>query len=288
MTKERTTRSSRSASTALATHWPEYLIEAWALGSFMVSAAIVTIAVESAGSPLRSVLPDADLRRGLIGIIMGLTALALIHSRWGRRSGAHMNPAVTLTFLALGRIAAWDALFYVLAQFVGGLAGLLLVYWASGAALAAPEVNFVATLPGPAGPYAALVAEFVISAGLMLVVLSFVGRARWAPYTGYAAAVLIAVYITVEAPLSGMSMNPARSLASALPAGRLQELWIYFVAPTLGMLAAAAIYQGVSAGRRRGCAKLFHANDVRCIHCGFEPAEDSTSSRPTPTAEHPV
>lgn len=288
MTTDQGTPSSRGARAALASHWPEYLIEAWALGTFMVSAAVTAIVLESAGSPLRSALPDADLRRALGGICMGLTALALIYSRWGRQSGAHMNPAVTLTFLALRRIAPWDAFFYALAQFAGGLAGLLLVDWAAGTALGAPEVNFVATVPGPAGPYAALVAEFAISAGLMLVVLGFTGRPQWAPYTGCAAAVLVAVYITVEAPLSGMSMNPARSLASAIPAGRPQELWIYFLGPTLGMFAAAATYHAVAAGRHRGCAKFFHASDVRCIHCGFEPARGSSSSRAAPTAEHPI
>jgi aquaporin Z len=83
--------------------------------------------------------------------------------------------------------------------------------------------------------------------------------------------VLVALYITFEAPLSGMSMNPARSLASALPAGHFDDLWVYFAAPPLGMLAAATLHRLV--GRRAdGCAKLRHAEDVRCIHCGFEPA----------------
>ena len=59
---------------------------------------------------------------------MGLTAVGIISSPWGQRSGAHMNPAVTLTFLSLGKIAAWDALFYVLAQFAGSLTGSLACY----------------------------------------------------------------------------------------------------------------------------------------------------------------
>lgn len=274
------------ARTALARHWPEYLIEAWALGMFMVSAALVTIAIESAGSPLRMALPDPDLRRALNGACMGLTALLLIHSRWGRQSGAHMNPAVTLAFLSLGRLAPWDAAFYVAAQFLGGLAGIVLIQGLTGAALAAPEVNFVTTVPGPAGAGPALLAEFAISAGLMLTVLTMAGRERSAPYVGYAAALLVAAYITFEAPLSGMSMNPARTLASALAAGRFDALWVYFVAPTLGMLTAARVYAAATEGIDRGCGKLIHPADVRCIHCGHVPTADARRSQRSPATEN--
>jgi aquaporin Z len=219
----------------------------------MVSATVVTLALESAASPLRAVLTDPVLRRVIAGLCMGATALVLIYSHWGRRSGAHMNPAVTLAFLSLGRVARWDAAFYVAAQFLGGLAGVLVVYAVAGAALAAPEVNFAVTAPGPAGVGVAFAAEFVISAGMMLTVLTVSGQPRLAPYTGCAAAALVAAYIAVEAPLSGMSMNPARSLASAAPAGMPGHLWIYFLAPPLGMLTAAQLYARAGAARR-GCA----------------------------------
>src|SRR6185436_13047471 len=89
-------------------HWPEYLIEAWALGMFMISAACVTALLEHPASPVHQVIPNAFARRALIGLAMGLTAIALIYSPWGQRSGAHMNPATTLTFLRLGKITLWD------------------------------------------------------------------------------------------------------------------------------------------------------------------------------------
>lgn len=271
---------------ALRTHWPEYLIEAWALGMFMVSAGLVTLLVESVASPLRAALPDPVVRRSLIGLAMGLTAVALIYSRWGQRSGAHMNPAVTLTFLALRRIAPWDAAFYVLAQFVGASVGVLAVAVLAGSAFAAPEVNYVATLPGRAGPAVAFIAEALISGGLMITVLALSGHARLARVTGLCAGGLIALYVALEAPLSGMSMNPARSLASAAPAHLWQGLWIYFTAPPLGMLAAAGLYRLLPGRLRGGCAKLDHCPDLPCIHCGHVPPDDLLPIASSRSAAH--
>jgi aquaporin Z len=195
---------------------------------------------------------------------MGVTAIALIYSPWGKRSGAHMNPAVTLTFWRLGRMKGADALFYAAAQFAGGMLGVLLVHRVFGERFAAPPVAFVATQPSH-GPALAFVAELVISCGLMATVLAFTSRARLAPFTGLAAGALVALYIALEAPFSGMSMNPARSFASAAPAGLWDALWIYFVAPPLGMLGAAALHARF--GAQPACAKLQHARGVRCIHC---------------------
>src|SRR6516164_226050 len=106
---------------ALRKHWPEYLIEGWALGTFMVSAGIVATLLGAPSSPLHRAISSPLWSNVGGGIAMGLTAIALIHSRWGKRSGAHMNPAVTLTFLRLGKISPWDALFFVIAQVVGAL-----------------------------------------------------------------------------------------------------------------------------------------------------------------------
>ena len=105
---------------------------------------------------------------------------------------------------------------------------------------------------------------------MMCVVLNLLASARYASLTGVAAGILVAVYISLEAPLSGMSMNPARSFASAAPWQHWQSLWIYILAPPLGMLAAAQWH----ARRRRAaaCAKLMHTGRERCIHCGYQPA----------------
>jgi aquaporin Z len=261
---------------ALREHWPEYAIEAWALGMFMVSAGVFAVLLDYPGSPLHRAIDNPTVRRILAGIAMGLTAIALIYSPWGKRSGAHMNPAVTLSFLRLGKIRRSDALFYIGAQVGGGLIGVLLVASVFGAAFAEPPVRFAATLPGPSGVLAAFLAEVAISAGMMAMILMTAASARLAPYTGLFAGVLVATYISVEAPLSGMSMNPARSFASAIPGMLWESFWIYLSAPVLGMLLAAQVHLTARGRARTPCAKLQHPDDVRCIHCGHEPTRTTT------------
>jgi aquaporin Z len=246
-------------------HWPEYLIEAAGLGAFMLAACAFGVLLGHPDSGVVRALPDPLPRRALMGLAMGATAVLLIYSPWGRRSGAHFNPATTLTFWRLGRVQARDAAAYAAAQAAGGLAGVLLARLALEPALGHPAVRYVATVPGEAGVAPAFAAEVAITFVLMTVVLHVSNTAGLARFTGLAAGALVALYITVEAPLSGMSMNPARSLASALPAGAWEAFWIYVVAPPLGMLAAAEVY-----ARRRGdgavhCAKLNHAGGGPCI-----------------------
>lgn len=258
-----------SVTTTLKRHWPEYLIEACALGLFMISACLFAIVLEHPDSVARQAIPDALTRRLLMGMAMGGTAMALIYSPWGRRSGAHMNPSVTLTFLRLGKIAPVDALFYMAAQFVGALVATLLAATVARMALAHPAVHFAATVPGPRGPWVAFAAEVAISFVLMLTVLAVSNRPRLAHLTGVAAGLLVATWITFEAPLSGMSMNPARTVASAVPAGALSPLWIYFTAPPLGMLLAAETWRAARGARSVACAKLHHDPAFRCIfRCG--------------------
>jgi aquaporin Z len=253
-----------TAAGARAGHWCEYAIEAMLLGCFMFSACTVTALLEHPSSPLRAALPDVLTRRALIGLAMGMTAVALIYSPWGRRSGAHFNPSVTLAYLRLGKIDPRDALAYVVAQCAGGVLGVLLASLLLGMVVAHPAVRFAATLPGPHGVAVAFTAEWLMSFGLMTAVL-LVANSRLAPLTGLLCGALVATYITLEAPLSGMSMNPARSLASALFAGHWSSFWIYVAAPPLGMLAAAECYLRLRGAERVGCAKLRHDRGGSCI-----------------------
>jgi aquaporin Z len=255
----------------LGAHWPEYLAEAAGLGLFMVSASLFASLLEHPASPVRHVVTDATLRRLLMGLAMGSTSVALIYSPLGARSGAHLNPATTFTFYRLGRVHGVDAAVYVVAQFAGAAAGMLASAWLFRAWIDAPQVHYVATVPGRWGQLAASAPKAVITFVMMSTVLRVSNHPVWSRYTGLCAGGLVALYITIEAPVSGMSLNPARSFAPALLAAELDSLWIYLVAPPLGMLLAAEAYV-----RSRGigsvfCAKLHHHSTARCIfHCRFD------------------
>lgn len=256
---------------AIREHWPEYLIEAAGLCVFMISACAFATLLFHPASPVPSLIIDSTLRRVLMGCAMGLTAISIIYSPLGKRSGAHINPSVTLTFFRLGKIEAWDALFYTLAQFAGGIVGVLLAASVLGKLIAHPSVNYVTTLPGPNGLIIAFLAEIVISFILMSVVLNISNTMRLNRYTGLFAGLLVATYISIEAPLSGMSMNPARTFGSALSAWDWTALWIYFTAPPMGMLLAAELYTRIRGRRAVMCAKLHHRNNQRCIFkCGYQ------------------
>ncbi|HEY9626442.1 MAG TPA: aquaporin [Coleofasciculaceae cyanobacterium] len=252
-------------------HWPEYLMEAAELGLFMVSAGMFTCLFEYPGSPVHQAIPNADLRRLLIGIAMGVTASSLIYSPWGKQSGAHLNPAVTLTFYRLGKIDRQDAIFYVLFQCLGGLTGVVLVMLLLGNTFTQPPINYIVTVPGQLGWIAALLGELTIAFIMMMMVLLTSNSRKLSPYTGGFAGGLVMLYVFLEAPLSGFGMNPARSLASALPAQTWTAFPLYVVAPLTGMFFAAAFYQSRLGRHAVKCAKLNHHTHRRCIfHCDYQ------------------
>jgi aquaporin Z len=265
-----------SAAQSLRQHLPEYFMEAAQLGIFMISAGVFTALFEYPGSFAHQAIANSNIRRALIGLAMGGTAMGLIYSPWGRRSGAHMNPAITLTFLRLGKIPLWDALFYFVFQFAGGLAGVLLTAFALGKVFTKLPVNYVATVPGPLGDAAAFFGELIISIIIMAVILYVSNKKPIAHLTGLVAGILIACFVTFEAPLSGFGMNPARTFASSLPSGIWTALWIYFIAPPLGMLLGAQGYLMLSSNAVR-CCKLHHRSQHHCIYCGA-PGRSSASS----------
>lgn len=229
--------------TTFRTKWPEYLIEVWALGMFMLAASLVVIVVEHPAFPVHDAILSPVLRRLLIGVSMGLTAIGLIYSPWGKRSGAHLNPAVTLAQWRLNRISTPDAVAYIAAQFVGGSLAIGLLHGLLPGYMSHPSVNYVVTVPGSAGIWVALGLEFLLSFGMLTMVLAL-SNSKWlSPFTGYFVGLVVALYITVEAPFSGMSINPARTVSSALSAGIWTGWWIYFVGPIAGMWLAGWLYR---------------------------------------------
>lgn len=254
---------------AVVSHWAEYAIEATLLAAFMLSACLFTVLLFHPASPVRALVPSPFVRRLLMGLAMGGTAVGLNYSAWGKQSGAHYNPAVTLTFARLGRIAPRDAAAYVAAQFAGAVLGVLIAMLLAGGLVRDAAVRYAVTVPGPDGVAVAFVAEVTISFVLMTVVLIMANHPRYGRFTGLGAGLLVATFITLEAPLSGMSMNPARTVGSAVFAHDWTALWIYFAAPLLGMLGAAQVHLWRRVHEPDACAKLHHQNDRRCIFCDF-------------------
>lgn len=257
-------------------HWPEYLIEGVLLGLFMISTCSFTILFQYPTAPGYRAIVDPFVRRVLTGLAMGLTAIALIYSPIGRRSGAHFNPSVTLTYFRLGKIRSDDAAFYIIAQFLGGVAGVMVVKLTAGMFASAPSVRFAATMPAMNAIAIALAAEFAISFLTMTVVLIASNTRSLAPFTGLMVGLLVAAYATFESPISGFSQNPARSFASAFALGDWHFLWIYFVAPPIGMLAASEVYVRVRGAGGVFCAKLNHLGAGGCIfRCNFSALQES-------------
>ena len=257
----------------LVSHLPEYGIEAAGLAAIVFVAALVTAIVTTrlgAISPLH--------QRVLEAALVAATVLAMTYSPWGKRSGAHYNPAVTLTFLALGRMRRSDAACYIAAQAVGALIGIAAAALIAGAALRDPPVFWIVTRPGADGTLAALAGEFAVAFLLMSTVLVAGGIPALKPFVGVFAACLVFLFICVEAPLSGFSMNPARSLASALSAGTWNGFWIYVLAPPAGMLAAALVNRSVPSLPCTRCAKVQGSPHHRCIHCGYEPGRSDPAA----------
>lgn len=269
-----------SVSRAIAIHWPLYIFEGTELALFMISACVFTVILFDPSFPIQREIPSAVLRRLLMGASMGVTAILIIHSSMGKRSGAHFNPAITLTYLRLGKISRPDAFFYVLSQFMGGIAGVAVSALFLGRTLASPSVMYAETVPGKYGIAAAFAAEVFMAALLMGIVLWTSNRPAMASWTGYLVGVLITFYVLLFAPVSGFSINPARTTASAVFAEVWTAIWVYFSAPLLGMLFSAEVYVRSQGRDRILCAKLHPDNAYDCpFLCHYPGHHRDTANR---------
>jgi aquaporin Z len=233
----------------------------------MIVAGAVAVALNVLPPPFQlwlSAHPPAA--RAIFGVAMGVTAISIVYSPWGARSGAHLNPAVTLTFALLGKLRMHDAVGYALAQFVGGVLGFTIVAMLAGTLLTGPPSYAIVTKPGAFGIWAAFAGETTIAFIMMTTVLWISNASpRIARFTGVAAGTLVAIFITFEAPISGMSLNPARTFASALVGHDFTAIWLYFIAPPAGMILAALAFVALRTKRAVLCGRLNHTGPYACI-----------------------
>ena len=174
-----------------------------------------------------------------IAMVFGMVVLAMIHT-FGDVSGAHLNPAVTLGFAAARRFAWKDVPLYIIAQMSGAFAasGLLKMLFPGPGSLGA-------TLPAGSASQS-FILEIVLTAFLMLAILSVSSGAKEKGITaGLAIGSVVALEAMFAGPISGASMNPARSLAPAIVSGHLDHLWLYPAATIIGALLAVPLCIGV-------------------------------------------
>ena len=241
--------------------WPLWCSELIGTALLVSAGCSLVILAFSATSPVPALLPDTAVRRAVTGFLFGSVGALIAVSPVGKISGAHINPVVTLAFWLEGRLATGVALGYVLGQLVGAALGAfpLLLWGAMGA-----SVDYGATVPGPAGPWAAVLGEagatFCLVAGLFV----FLGNRRLRRFTPALFPVLYAVLVWAEAPLSGTSTNPARTLGPGLVNGDLSGWWIYLVGPLVGTLSA------VGARRALPWAHTLEIQVAKVFHFGHD------------------
>ena len=232
-----------------------YFQEALGLAIFMFSACFFGALLEGQTSSFHLSIPNGFVRMIIMGILMGTTALFIFYSPFTAPSGSHINPAVTLSFLRTGKICHWDALFYILAQFIGGTIAVYIMQWSVGKLLVDAPVNSVVTVPGKNGTWPALIMELLIAFVTMTMVLFTSENARLRKYTRALSGCLVCTWVIVAGPVSGFGMNPARSFASAFPSGIWTSFWIYAFIPIIGMLLATEVFLFV---QRRKSSSTYH------------------------------
>jgi aquaporin Z len=221
-------------------NWKHYIQEALGLAIFMISACFFSAMLFSEKSSWN--ISNAMVKNIFMGIAMGSTALFIFYSPFTAPSGSQINPAVTLTFLRLDKMCKYDAIFFVLFQIIGGTIAVFIMQRLMGSILIEPPVNSAVTVPGKNGVWWALVIEMIIAFITMSMVLFTSNNDTLKKYTRLFAACLVCTWVIVAGPISGFGMNPARSLASALPANTWTAFWLYVFVPLIGMLLAAEFY----------------------------------------------
>lgn len=223
-------------------NWIHYLQEALGIAIFMISACFFGALLSGNDRCFHFTIENEIVRNVATGILMGLTALLIFYSPFTAPSGSHINPAVTITFLRLNKMCRYDAMFYVIFQIAGSTLAVYLMAALLGKSLTAPPVNYAITIPGRPGVLPAAITEYLIAAVTMTMVLFSSNNKRLKKYTRIFSGCLVCCWVIIAGPVSGFGMNPARSLASAIPAHTYTAMWIYLLMPFAGMLSAAEIF----------------------------------------------
>ncbi|MCE0496615.1 MAG: aquaporin [Methylacidiphilales bacterium] len=259
-------------------HAPEYVAE------FLGTACMVFFGLSAVvfdfgeGMPMSRWVPDSSLRLLITGLLFAGTGSLVAISPLGRLSGAHINPSVSLAFWLNGKMHFHDFIGYVVAQMLGGMAGaaMLAGVWKKHAA----SVHNGMTLPGAGWAlWQVFSAEVLLTALLVLLIFIFVSSRRLMRWTPLMTWIVVAMMVWLEAPVSGTSLNTARSFGPALVSGSWHNQWIYAIAPPLGGIVGLALFRLVTKeGREVLTGKLFQAPNYRSVFkCPPQPATETKS-----------
>lgn len=260
-------------------HFPEYLAEFVGTACMVFFGLSFVVFDFAPGLPMSRWLPDHSLRLLITGLCFSGTGALVVISPLGRLSGGHINPSVSLAFWLHGKMRLTDFCAYVIAQILGGLLGALALafVWGSYAA----SVKNGMTLPGAGWtPCGAFFMETGITALLVFLIFFFVSSQRLMRWTPLMTWILVAVMVWLEAPMTGTSLNPARSFGPAFVSQLWQDQWIYLVAPPLGGVVGLLLFNLCTPEHRRVLTgKLFHCADYRSLfHCDHAAAPSTPHS----------
>ena len=231
---------------AYAHHWPSYLAEAGGVILFMIASCGTAVLFHHPDLPVRQALGESGLlRRAVQSLVIGVVLIIINFNPWGKRSGSHVNPAVTLSFWYFGKISTADAVWYITFQCAAAVLSGFVLYQLLETWYPHPDVNYNLNTPKPenGGWPVALMAEFIISALLILVTLVTLHSEKLRKNSSWFNIALFMLYIVFESPFSGMSTNPARSLGTAAAALNFDVFWIYLVAPISAMLLTTMLFR---------------------------------------------
>ncbi len=243
-----------NADVASSVPWRVFLAELIGTAALVLVGLSLVVLMFGDGSPVAPVIPSEGWRRLITGFLFGTTGALIALSPVGKRSGAHINPVVTLAFRLMGKLDLETTAGYIVAQLAGAILGSLpLLAWGA----MGRSVAFGATLPGTGYSTGAVLAGEVITTFAMVTLLAvFLSIRKLRPFTPALFPFLYAVMVFAESPISGTSTNPARSLGPAVVSGQWDGWWIYWVGPVIGSLAACLVCSALA--KRITVAKLYH------------------------------
>ena len=246
-------------------NWSEYGAELVGTAfNFLVGFSIITFNFGK-GLPMEHLIPAVSPRLLINGLIFAGSGALFSISPLGKLSGSHLNPCLSLAFWMQGKMHKQDLIGYIFGQFLGAVIGtsLALALWGNYLI----SVNYCITLPGINYPlWYVFLAEVFMTFMLVLSIFIFLSHhqlLRWTPLMVW---LLVATMVWLGAPISGTSLNTARSMGPAFVAWSWQNQWLYCIASPLGALTAVGVFQLIAMGEREVLTgKLFHVPNYRCI-----------------------